>query len=127
MIAIILFLLATMLNPASKVNAADTTYKSDANFLLAQIEEYAANHNGEYPSADAQGWSAFMETRSGGNSGTIKYKMPAFGPGTTTEGNMRYGLGARCNGDVMVSVDVKRSIAIQIGLTANKTYCAGDT
>lgn len=128
-IAGLIFLIVFLALPQLQRSRRDTQRRNDAGRMLASLESYAGNNNGNYPAANATAWGTFSSTYlpaaeySDPQNGP--YGTPAFSgnlPGNTP-GNLLYRAGQMCNPAAEgVTNGGSRDVAIIIRLEQG-TYC----
>jgi len=126
-VAALIFLIVFLAVPALNRSRRDTARKNDIGRAMAQLENYASNHNGNYPS-NAQ-FSGFKDDFLGGDAkfadpskGT--YSVSASAPGTGL-GRLQYKVNGKCNPatNAIVTGSGTRSIAMAIKLEQGGLYC----
>lgn len=131
-IAGLIFLIVFLAVPALQANRRDTQRRSDLGRFLAQLEQYAANRNGTYPTtaqANATGATGFkqqyMKSNTGGfNDPSTGTAYTISGAAPTAAGQIQYNTNSQCDasGDFS-SGGGTRSVAAVIFLEGGGTYC----
>lgn len=129
-IAGLIFLIVFLALPQLQRSRRDTQRRSDAGRVLSELENYASNNNGVYPTTQAQ-----LDSFKNDYLGSIEVKDPKTGntytltlelansSAVTTEGEMSYSTSAKCNGQLMTSTSSARDVAIVVKIENGGTYC----
>ncbi len=125
-VAALIFLIVFLAVPALQRNRRDTARKNDVGRAIAQLEGYASNHNGDYPSTiDATFITEYLDG---------KFKDPGAGSysisttaitDASAEGAMQYAKGGKCNDDSTVTVTPTntRHVSVSVKLEQGVAYC----
>ena len=130
-IAGLIFLIVFLALPQLQRSRRDTQRKSDAGRIVAALESYAGNNNGNYPaesSADAAGnfgdygddnsfWGQYIDPSEMVDPSEGNYTISFGGSGGNDPGEVDYNLGVDCDGN-----SGSRVFAVTIGLEQGN-YC----
>jgi len=125
-IAGLIFLIVFLAVPALQRNRRDTQRRSDLSRFVAQLENYAANSNGNYPDAGEANSASFktdyMDTFRDPSASTGFYTIQAQQSDNT--GVIHYSADAQCNDDGTLDTPAggARKVAASIKLEAGR-YC----
>ncbi len=136
-IAGLIFLIVFLALPQLQRSRRDTQRRNDAGRIMAALESYAANNNGNYPAesltnaagnlgtygAAASFWQVYANIDAtlidpGGNNYTISFPTTLPAATATAAGSVDYWLGVDCNGTAAA-----RRTAVSIGLEGGGDYC----
>jgi len=135
-IAALIFLIVFLAVPALQRNQRDTQRRSDASRALSQLQQYASNHNGQYPT-DQNGLTSFTGKYLNGNGSTFNdpqtgslynFKFTASqSTQPTAPGDMFYYTNATCDNGTLAAGNGARSIAVLTFMEASgDTYCVNN-
>ncbi len=132
-IAGLIFLVVFLALPQLQRSRRDSQRRSDAGRVLAALESYASNHNGDYPAEAATDldtsfgdygqsnsfWAQYVETGSSEMQDPSEgdYSITFGGSGGSDPGELDYTLGEDCDGN-----SASRNIAVTVGLEEG-SYC----
>ncbi|MBL8160030.1 type II secretion system protein [Candidatus Saccharibacteria bacterium] len=137
-IAGLIFLIVFLALPALQRSQRDTQRRGDASRMLSQLEAYAGNRNGNYPSSTAQlttfintymtnGGQSFQDPQ--GSNYTVQYRTYSAGyTAPTAAGRIDYITSAACNdsgngNNVLTAGAGNRSVAVVTYLEQGGYFC----
>lgn len=134
-IAGLIFLIVFLALPALQRSRRDTQRESDAGRVLAQLENYAGNNNGVYPTANGAATvpnfgdfitrylpAAEYSDPSSGSTYTFVYGTAA----TPALGQMQYATTATCSGENVQGGGQPRDVVIRVRLESGNTFYCQD-
>jgi len=128
-IAGLIFLIVFLALPQLQRSRRDTQRRNDAGRILAELENYASNNNGDYPAnaTAIEAANGFKERYLAG----VTLEDPStngtydFVDGAPDQGEIQYDLGSTCNGENLQNGDA-RDVAVRIKLESGDVYYCAD-
>ncbi len=131
-IAALIFSMVFLALPALRASQRDTARKNDMGRLMAQLDSYAGNNNGNYP-VDLAAFNTFVTNYLTNNGAqfadpTAGSYTPAYNVGTPTAGTgqILYSRSARCGADGIlesIAPPQNRRVAVSVDLESGGAYC----
>lgn len=126
-IAGLIFLIVFLALPGLQRSRRDTQRKSDAGKVLSQLENYASNNNGNYPTTTATQTdftSKYVNATDYKDPSTnTGYSFDWGGTAGTTTGTIYVGVGKKCSGTSFATGG--SSVAIIVPIESGGAYCQG--
>ena len=132
-IAGLIFLIVFLAVPALQRSRRDTQRRSDASRMIAQLEQYAANNNGNYPTdssyingANSTFAEDYMDSFEDPSEGAYTINaLAAATNGDIDPGVIEYSVTIKCSstGNNFETGQGGRDIAVRIGLETGGAYC----
>ncbi len=99
--------------------------KSQVNFLVVSLTEYAANNSGKLPESTEEGWSRLTATISNREAITVSETglELTYTSLTPQEGQIQYVRSAMCSEQTVIGAGSTRSFAVMIRLKDDTYYC----
>ncbi len=121
-IAGLIFLIVFLAVPALQRARRDTQRKNDVGRFLAQLEQYASNNNGTYPSSQIQMddfVDEYMDDFSDPKEGSYTLQYTNTDPDGPSVPQFQYHVNSSCTG----GSPGNRAVAAAVGLEAGGFYC----
>jgi prepilin-type N-terminal cleavage/methylation domain-containing protein len=128
-IAGLIFLIVFLALPQLQRSRRDTQRRNDVGRVLAELENYASNNNGDYPAnatainaagGFAERYLAGIDLKDPSTNST--YTFVAVAP---TQGQLQYGAGTVCDGESFASGQA-RDVALRVQLESGQVYYCAD-
>ncbi len=123
-IAGLIFLIVFLAVPALQRNRRDTQRRNDVGRMMSQLEQYASNNNGAYPTSGQVNdfIGDYMDDFNDPTTGE-EYNV-AFGAAEPDgEGDISYNTDAVCDGSDIDDGDGDRNVAVAVFLESGGAYC----
>jgi prepilin-type N-terminal cleavage/methylation domain-containing protein len=128
-IAGLIFLIVFLALPQLQRSRRDTQRRNDVGRILAELENFASNNNGDYPAnaAAIEASGGFKERYLSG----VTLEDPStnstytFVDGTPSQGQVQYDAGSVCNGENFAS-GAARDVAVRVQLESGQVYYCAD-
>lgn len=138
-IAGLIMVVVFMAIPQLQRNQRNNTRRDIVNRVKAELENYASNNNGVYPTANNNANTGFLTgagfpTRylngvdiNDPSAGTAMQLVAWTNDGAVAQGSIYYQLGRRCNGEASQAAAGSRNFIVMTQLEGGARYCADNS